>query len=259
MTDSSRMPPSPGRGDEGGGRYPRIDPDSLDRGALIGMIDYTLLKPEETAGEYSRFLEAAARWGFRTVFIPPCYVPLAVRTLEGTGVTVGTPVSFPFGYASPEVKVAEALLSLGDGAREIDVVMNISAALSGEWETVEEDLAAVVSSIRGREGRTPGETVVVKVILETPYLDDEQKTEACRRAVAAGMDFVKTATGLGPGGATAHDIRLMRGVVGDGLGVKASGGIRTWADARAMISAGASRIGTSAGPKLVEDFTRATS
>jgi deoxyribose-phosphate aldolase len=137
--------------------------------------------------------------------------------------------------------------------------MNISAARSGEWEIVDEDLYAVVNAVREWEKLTVMGPVVVKLILETPYLDDRQKRKACRRAVAAGMDFVKTATGLGPGGATVHDVELMRDEVGDELGVKAAGGVRTWQDARAMIAAGATRIGTSTGPEMVEDFIRATS
>lgn len=257
MAEKHAVPGSSGGG--GGGKYPLIDPDSLDAAALLEMIDYTLLKPEETAPKYSEFLETAARWGFKSVFVPPCYVSMAVKMLDGTDVTVGTPVSFPFGYDSPEAKAAESLVALGDGARELDVVMNISAAVSGEWETVEKDLAVVRSAVRGWERKVSSGRVILKVILETPYLDDGQKSEACRRVVAAGMDFVKTATGLGPGGATVGDIRLMRGVVDGELGVKASGGVRTWADARAMISAGASRIGTSTGPELVQDFLDASS
>jgi len=239
------------------GKYPVIDPSSVTRQTLLAMIDYTLLKPEETLDSYTSFLKTAREWGFHAVFVPPYYVPLAVGMLSGTDVVVGAPISFPFGYCSPATKADEALAMIRDGARELDIVMNFSAARSGEWDLVEEDLATVTEEVRAWERATMGGTVVLKLILETPYLDDDQKREACRRAAAAGLDFVKTATGLGPGGATAADVALMREVVGEDLGVKAAGGVRTWADARAMIEAGACRIGTSTGPEIVEDFLRA--
>lgn len=234
-----------------------LEPGALATEGLLGLLDYTLLKPEEPLESYVRFLAEAKTWGFHSVFVPPCYVPLASGMLIATDVNVGTAVSFPFGYSTPEIKAAEALTALEEGALEIDVVMNISAARSAEWEIVGEDLAAVVGAVREWEKMTLKGPVTVKLILETPFLDDSQKIEACRRAAAAGMDFVKTATGLGPGGATVEDVRLMRGVVGDELGVKAAGGVRTWEDARAMIAAGASRIGTSTAPALVEGFIRA--
>jgi deoxyribose-phosphate aldolase len=234
-----------------------VDPDSLDKDLLLQMIDYTLLKPEKSIEEYSVFIAQAREYGFKTIFLPPCYVPLADGMLGISDVRIGAPIAFPFGYATPEVKIAEAMTALDEGARELDVVMNVSAAVSNEWDIVEEDLEAVVSAVRNWERMTIKGPVMVKVILETPYLDDEQKREACRRAMAVGMDFVKTATGLGPGGATVEDVKLMRSVVGDELGVKAAGGIRTWKDARAMIGAGATRIGTSTGPDIIEDFLSA--
>jgi deoxyribose-phosphate aldolase len=238
------------------GKYPTVDPDSIDAAGLLKMIDYTLLRPEEPLDAYARFIATARDWGFGSVFVPPYYAPLAAGMLSATDVKIGVPVSFPFGYAAPEIKAAEALAALEEGALEVDVVMNISAARSGEWESVDEDLSTVVAAVREWEKLTHRGAVVAKLILETAYLDDDQKREACRRAAAAGMDYVKTSTGLGPGGATAGDVRLMREVVGDEVGVKAAGGIRTWEDAKAMIAAGADRIGTSAGPELVEDFKR---
>lgn len=240
------------------GKYPPVEVDSLDTDALLKMIDYTLLKPEEPLEAYARFIARAREWGFGTVFVPPYYAPLASGMLSATDTRIGIPVSFPFGYAAPEIKAAEALAALEDGALEVDVVMNISAARSGEWESVDEDLRTVVTAVREWEKLAHRGAVVVKLILETPYLNDDQKREACNRAAAAGMDYVKTATGLGPGGATAADVRLMREVVGEELGVKAAGGIRTWEDAKAMIEAGADRIGTSNAPELVEDFNRVT-
>ena len=238
-------------------KYGTVDPDALAREDLLSMIDYTLLKPEEPLSSYISFLGAARDWGFRTVFVPPCYVPLAAGMMSATEVVVGAPLGFPFGYTDPETKAAEALHALEEGARELDMVLNISAARSEEWEIVEEDMRTVVYAVREWEKLTVLGPVVLKVILETPYLDDGQKRQACRMAAAEGFDFVKTATGLGPGGATVHDVELMRGVVGDELGVKAAGGVRTWEDARAMIAAGADRIGTSTGPELVGDFLRA--
>jgi deoxyribose-phosphate aldolase len=236
-----------------------VDVDSLTTEGLLQLIDYTLLKPEKTIEDYTSFISTAKRWGFRNIFVPPCYAPLADGMLSATDVGIGVPISFPYGYAAPEVKVAEALTALEEGAREVDLVMNISEALSGEWEMVEEDFITVVSAVRDWERLTLKGPVIVKVILETPYLDDDRKAEACRRAASAGLDFVKTATGLGPGGATVEDVRLMRSVVGTDLGVKAAGGIRTWEQARAMLEAGANRIGTSSGPEIIEDFINAHS
>jgi len=239
--------------------YGPVDAGSLTTTTLLQLIDSTLLKPEKTIDDFTAFIAMARKWGFRNVFLPPCYVPMADGMLGASAVGVGVAVSFPYGYAAPEVKVAEALMALDEGAREIDVVMNISAAVSGEWDIVEEDIIAVTSGVRDWERLRVAHHVPVKLILETPYLDEKQKKEACRLAMDAGMDYVKTATGLGPGGATVEDVKLMRKVVGNGMGVKAAGGIRTWSDAKAMLDAGANRIGTSAGPEIMEDFIRANS
>jgi len=238
------------------GKYKRVNVDEITKEKLLSMIDYTLLKPEATIQELSTFLRDATKWGFASVFIPPCYVPLACGMLSATSVVVGAPVSFPYGYCAPEVKAAEALRILEDGGREIDVVMNISAALSGEWEIVSEDLEAVAKAVREWEKVNASERIIIKLILETPYLNDEQKKEACKRALVADFDYVKTATGLGPGGATVEDVMLMKEVVGEEMGVKASGGVRSWTDAKAMIEAGATRIGTSTGPQIIIDFMR---
>lgn len=238
-----------------GETYPRIDPDSITKDELLQMIDYTMLRPEETLESYARFLRTASEWKFHAVFIPPAYVPLAVGMLSATDTVVGTPISFPYGYCSPEVKASESVSALEEGVGELDVVINISAALSGEWEVVREDLEAVVAAVRDWEELTLSDHPVLKVILETSYLNDYQIIEACKVASEAGMDFVKTATGLGPGGATVHDVALMKETVGDRVGVKASGGIRTWEDARSMIGAGATRIGTSTGPGIMEGFS----
>lgn len=240
---------------EAAGRvYSAVDPDALTAGDLLKMLDYTLLKPEETLEGYTRFLKKASRMELRSVFVPPCYVTLAVGMISATGTVVGAPVSFPFGYTAPEVKAAEALSLLEEGARELDVVMNVSAARSGEWELVRDDLEEVVEAVRGWERLTRSAPIVLKVILETSLLADDAKRRACLIAAQVGMDYVKTATGFGPGGATVEDVRLLRSAVGEELGVKASGGIRTWDDARALIAAGANRIGTSAAPEIMEGF-----
>ena len=236
------------------GKYETVDPDRLTTEALLRMIDYTLLKPEKTIAEYAEFIREADKWAFRTVFLPPYYVPMAVGMLSMTDVKVGVPVSFPLGFSTPETKASEALTALEDGAREIDMVMNISAALSGEWDLVEEDMREVVQAVRAWERALAQDPISLKVILETPYLDNDQIVEACKRAESAGLDFVKTATGVGPGGATVEALKLMRKTVGAEMGVKAAGGIRTWEQAREMIKAGANRIGTSTGPDIAKQF-----
>lgn len=234
----------------------KIDVGSLTGDELAKIIDYTLLRPELTIRDYISFLEEAARWRFRGVFVPPCYIPIACRYLSGSDVLIGAPVSFPFGYSTPETKASEAVDLLEKGARELDVVMNISAAKSGEWELVREDLDKVISSVREWEKGSESPHIILKVILETPYLTQGEIRRSCEIAKETGFDFVKTATGLGPGGADVEHVKLMRSVVGWDMGVKASGGIRTWHDARIMILAGANRIGTSSGPAIMEDFLR---
>jgi len=236
--------------------YQPPDPDSLSRKKLARMIDYTMLAPDETVDSYIAFVKEADSMRFGCIFLPPCYVPLAAGMLAARPLEVGAPVAFPYGFAAPEVKSAECVRALEDGARELDVVINISAARSEDWTLVEEDLREVVDTVRAWEKALHRGPAVVKAILETPYLSDSQKKEVCRIAVETGADYVKTATGLGPGGATVEDVELMRRAVGDALGVKAAGGIRDWAGARRLISAGADRIGTSTGPAILEDFTR---
>ncbi|MDD5447775.1 MAG: deoxyribose-phosphate aldolase [Actinomycetota bacterium] len=230
------------------------DLNSLDAEELKKRIDQTLLKPNATMESFQKFLKESAEAGFGCVFVPPAYVRDASRALSGTGSKVGTPISFPFGFESSKTKVYEALNALEDGAEELDMVMNISYALSARWDLVEEELREVGMEV-GKWGESKRrDHVVLKVIIEAPYLSDNAKVEACRRAAAAGMDYVKTATGVGPGGATVHDVKIMRKSVGTRLGVKAAGGIRNWSEARSMFAAGASRIGTSAGREILESF-----
>ena len=210
------------------------------------LIDHTLLKPEATWADIERLCEEAAGYGFMAVCVHPVYVERCVAALEGSGVRVGSVAGFPFGGALHRVKAFEAARAIEHGAREIDMVLNIGALLSGDHDEVGRDIRAVRHACFGG--------VILKVIIETCYLDDAQKRTACQIAMAEGADFVKTSTGLGPGGATAGDVRLMREVVGPEMGVKAAGGIRDAATFWTMVRAGANRIGTSAGVAIIEEI-----
>jgi deoxyribose-phosphate aldolase len=212
---------------------------------IAAMIDHTLLRPEATRADIVKLCGEARQYGFATVCINPYWVPLAVSDLEGSVVRVCTVAGFPLGATSTAAKVAEAEVALRAGAREIDMVMNVGALRSGDLDAVKLDMQAVAQACHEAGA-------IVKVILETALLDDEQKTAACGLAQAAGADFVKTSTGFGPAGATAQDVALMRAAVGPRMGVKAAGGIRTIEDFRVMAAAGANRIGASASVKIVE-------
>ena len=208
------------------------------------MIDHTLLKPEATRGDIVRLCGEARRYGFATVCVNPYWVALAASELAGTPVKVCTVAGFPLGATATEIKVAEAFAMLRVGAEEIDMVMNVGALRSGDYDTVKCDIQAVVA-----ESHKAG--AIVKVILETAFLDKSEKAIACTLAHLSGADFVKTSTGFGPAGAAAEDVALMRQVVGPEMGVKAAGGIRTLEDFHKMVGAGATRIGTSSGVKIV--------
>lgn len=210
---------------------------------LAGIIDHTLLKPEATVEQILNLCREAVDYQFKSVCINPYWVPLAAEFLKDTGVGVVTVVGFPFGAVSTASKVQEAREAVDRGATEIDMVINIGALRSGQLATVGEDIQAVVKAVSGQ--------ALVKVILETCFLNSEEKITGCKLAVEAGAQFVKTSTGFGPAGATVEDIALFRWLVGPGLGVKASGGIRDYPAALSMIEAGADRIGTSAGIKIV--------
>lgn len=223
-------------------------------GHLAQLLDATLLRPEAREGEYREFLAAARDGGFRCVFLPLYYLPLARLELEGSGVKLGGVLGFPFGYAPTDVKKAEAVYALQQGAQEMDMVMNITALKSRRLERVREDIAEVVRLARLYDkGKGEGH-IIVKVILETCYLTPAEMKTAASIAVEAGADFVKTSTGLGPGGARVEDVRLLREAVGNACGVKASGGIRTLADVLAMLEAGANRIGTSAASAIMQEY-----
>jgi deoxyribose-phosphate aldolase len=211
---------------------------------IAGYIDHTMLKPEATTGDISHLCDEARLYNFASVCVNPSFVELCRKLLQGTEVKVCTVIGFPLGATSTYVKKCEAVRSITDGAREIDMVMHIGMLKSNEYKYVETDIAAVAQA-------THHMNVILKVILETTLLTEEEKIKACELCKDAGADFVKTSTGFSMGGATVDDIRLMRKVVGPEMGVKASGGIRTRRDAEAMILAGATRIGTSSGVQIV--------
>jgi deoxyribose-phosphate aldolase len=214
----------------------------MDKKTIAAMIDHTLLKPEATPAQIEKLCAEAAEYHFASVCVNPVYIPLAARLLKGTGVKVCCVVGFPLGAIAPEQKAAEAASCAAMGAEELDMVIHVGAAKAGDWALVQRDIEGVVKAAAGH---------TVKVIIETCLLTDEEKVKACEAAKAAGAHFVKTSTGFSTGGATTHDIALMRKTVGPEMGVKASGGIRDYATAMAMIEAGANRIGASAGIAIV--------
>ncbi len=214
----------------------------MDKKTIAAMIDHTLLKPEATPAQIEKLCAEAAEYHFASVCVNPVYIPLAARLLKGTGVKVCCVVGFPLGAIAPEQKAAEAASCAAMGAEELDMVIHVGAAKAGDWALVQRDIEGVVKAAAGH---------TVKVIIETCLLTDEEKVKACEAAKAAGADFVKTSTGFSTGGATTHDIALMRKTVGPEMGVKASGGIRDYETAMAMIEAGANRIGASAGIAIV--------
>ncbi len=217
---------------------------------LARLIDHTALKPETTEAQVRKLCAEARRYCFASVCVNPCYVPLAASELRGSPVAVCTVVGFPLGASQTATKVFEAELAIREGATELDMVLNVGKLKSGAFEYAEHDIRAVVEAAhRQSEG---GGRIIVKVILETALLTDEEKVIACVLAQNAGADFVKTSTGFSKGGATAADVALMRRVVGDGMGVKASGGVRSWKDAEEMIAHGATRIGASASVEIMK-------
>ncbi len=212
---------------------------------LAGMIDHTLLKPDATPDQIAQLCFEARKHGFASVCVNPGWVPLCAQLLQGSPVKVCTVIGFPLGATAPEVKAFETQNAIDHGATEIDMVLNIGALKARDLDLVARDIRGVVQTAHARGP-------IVKVILETALLTDEEKTIACLIAKEAGADFVKTSTGFSGGGATVQDIALMRRVVGPEMGVKASGGVRTFEDAESMIKAGATRIGASAGVKIIQ-------
>lgn len=215
--------------------------------SVAQLIDHTVLKPEITADQVRRLCEEAAFYGFASVCVNPAFVAQAAADLRGTAVKICTTIGFPLGATFTSVKRFEAEQALLVGATELDMVQNVGSLRSGNRTAVQREIA-VLARLAHDSG------AILKVILETSLLNIDEKIVSCEIAVSAGADFVKTSTGFGGGGATVDDIALMRGVVGDRAGVKASGGVRTAADAIAMIEAGANRLGTSAGVAIVREL-----
>lgn len=214
---------------------------------MARMIDHTLLKPDSTEAEIVTLCTEAKQYQFATVCVNPYWVPKAKEELMGSDVGITTVIGFPLGATSTFAKMAETRDAIASGATEVDMVLNIGALKAGDDKTVQTDIAQVVFAANKQ--------AVVKVILETGFLTEEEKRRACLLAKEAGADFVKTSTGFGPGTATVEDIALMREAVGENIGVKASGGVRDAETAQAMIAAGANRIGASAGIAIVTGAT----
>lgn len=211
------------------------------------MIDHTILKPEATEAAVQKIIDEAKEYNFFSVCINPCWVAFASEQLADTDVAVCTVIGFPLGANTPEVKTYEAADAIKNGANEVDMVINIGALKSQQYDHVRQDIQGVVDAAKGK--------ALVKVIIETALLTDEEKVKACELAKEAGADFVKTSTGFSTGGAKVADIRLMRETVGPDMGVKASGGVHNAEEALAMIEAGATRIGASTGVAIVSGAT----
>jgi len=215
---------------------------------LAKLIDHTFLKTNATKDDIMRLCQEAKKYGFWSVCVNPTYVSLATHILRGSDVKVCSVVGFPLGANTPEVKALEAEKAITDGADEIDMVINLGALKSRAYELVERDIRRVVECTKARR-----KDIIVKVIIETGLLTEDEKVLACRLVKKAGADFVKTSTGFNGSGATIHDVKLIRNAVGPDFGVKASGGIRTYSDAKKLIEAGADRIGTSSGVVIIEE------
>lgn len=209
---------------------------------MAKYIDHTYLKPEASVNEIRKICDEAKKYHCASVCVNPSYIQYVAQQLEGSGVTPCCVIAFPFGTSTPEAKAFEASDAASKGAREIDMVINVGAIKSGDWLLVKRDIEGVVNAVKGR--------AKVKVIIEACLLTDEEKVKACTVAKLAGAAFVKTSTGYSTGGATVEDVRLMRETVGPEMGVKASGGVRTYDDAIAMLKAGANRLGCSSTMKI---------
>jgi deoxyribose-phosphate aldolase len=221
----------------------------MDATTLASHIDQTLLKPTAGLRQAQPWIEQHGRSGFAALCVSPFLVPLTTQLLAGSDTKVCSVCGFPLGYSNTETKAEEAALLVDLGCREVDMVMNVAGMLEGEDALVEDDIRAVVDATIGASP-----DAIVKVILETGYLDEAQVERACELAVAAGAHFVKTSTGFGPRGASVRDVEIMRATVGPDIGVKAAGGIRDLDTALEMIDAGADRLGASAGHEIVEAF-----
>lgn len=230
---------------------------------IAKVMDYTLLKPTATRDDVIQFCSEAKKHHFATVVVFPFWLPVVARELSGTDVKTATVIGFPYGANGRAAKLYEARAAVTNGAHEIDAVMNISAMKSGEIAIVEREINELVDSTRTLSMTEDAKRTLIKIIIETYYLTDQEKRTACAIIRDAGADFIKTSTGTAPGGATVEDIRLIRDIAGSSMGIKAAGGIRTPAQAVAMLDAGANRIGTSAAVEIVdayipEDFMQST-
>lgn len=217
--------------------------NGMDAAGMAKYIDHTYLKPEATVEDVRKICDEAKKYHAASVCVNPSYIKFVAEQLQGSGVTPCCVIAFPFGTCTPETKAFEASDAASNGAKEIDMVVNVGAIKSGDWKLVKRDIEAVVNAVRGR--------ALVKVIIEACLLTDEEKVKVCTVAKIVGADFVKTSTGYSTGGATVADVSLMRQTVGPDMGVKASGGVRTYDDAVAMIKAGANRLGCSSTNKIV--------
>jgi len=218
---------------------------------LARYIDHTLLKPEASPAQIAQLCQEASQYRFAAVCVNPANVRQCRQLLQGSTVVVCSVVGFPLGATLSQVKAYETQLVIQDGASEVDMVINIGALKAGDHEFVQRDITAVARICQDNQA-------LLKVIIEAALLTDDEKVKACQLAVAAGAGFVKTSTGFGPGGATVHDVALMRRTVGPNVGVKAAGGIRSYQDALAMINAGATRLGTSAGVRIMQEAQAAS-
>ncbi|HSV31646.1 MAG TPA: deoxyribose-phosphate aldolase [Atribacteraceae bacterium] len=236
------IPPEKAMDDDGSRRIP-ADGLSLAPADLASYIDHTLLKPDACLAMVEKLCEEAVQYRFFSVCVNPYWVSFCARKLRGTGVKVCTVAGFPLGASESRSKAFEARNAIENGADEIDMVINVGALKARDLKTVEEDLRAVRRACRS--------TTVSKAIIETSLLSDEEKVAVSQLIKKAELDFVKTSTGFAGGGATAHDVALIRRTIGPKMGIKASGGVRTYEDARLLIAAGATRLGTSAGVKIV--------
>jgi deoxyribose-phosphate aldolase len=223
---------------------------NISRKELAKMIDSTDVRATATRNEIETLCREAISYGFGCVCVNPVYVKFAAELLKGSSVRLCSTVGFPFGTSLPDTKALEAIKAIEDGADELDMVVNLSALKSGDYESVKQDIKAVV------DAKGLSKEIIVKVIIETTQLTSSQKLIACRLAKEAGADFVKTSTGFFGGGAAVEDVRLMRQAVGNDMGVKAAGGIRTYTEAAAMIKAGANRIGTSSAVAILKEAPR---
>ncbi len=223
---------------------------NVSRKELAKMIDSTDVRATATRNEIETLCREAISYSFGCVCVNPVYVKFAAGLLKGSSVRLCSTVGFPFGTSLPDTKALEAIKAIEDGADELDMVVNLSALKSGDYESVKQDIKAVV------DAKGLSKEIIVKVIIETAQLTPHEKLVACRLSKEAGADFVKTSTGFFGGGATVEDVRLMRQAVGNDMGVKAAGGIRTYTEAAAMIKAGANRIGTSSAVAILKEAPR---